>query len=275
MPEVGGVCRNCGAALVGPFCHRCGQQAVDPRMPVRRLIADALGDLLAFDSRVLRTLRPLFLRPGFLTAEWCKGRRVPYVPPLRLYFFVAALFFLILAVTHAQLLVVQITEKEEATPSVTGPPEETPAGATLTQRLLLRFNAAWQKEPDALQDRFIDRLGRLALLLPPAFGLLLALFYRRRRRLLVEHLVFSLHLHAFAFLLLGALALLPEPLKQSGGGAVMVGVDVVYLFVALRRFYGGRIWVTALREAALGFGYFLFGVVPTMVLALAWTVATS
>lgn len=47
-------------------------------MPLRTLIADALGNLLAFDSRILRTLRPLFLRPGFLTAESCRGRRVRF-----------------------------------------------------------------------------------------------------------------------------------------------------------------------------------------------------
>ncbi|HSL82424.1 MAG TPA: DUF3667 domain-containing protein, partial [Thermoanaerobaculia bacterium] len=99
MAQPTGSCLNCGAPLQGAFCHRCGQEAVDRRVPLRRLVADALGDLFTLDSRVLRTLRPLFLRPGFLSAEWGRGRRVPYVPPLRLYIFVAAVFFFVLAVT--------------------------------------------------------------------------------------------------------------------------------------------------------------------------------
>lgn len=143
-------------------------------MPLRTLVADALGDLFALDSRVLRTLRPLFLRPGFLTAEWCRGRRVPYVPPLRLYIFVAAIFFFVLAVTETSLVQIDLT--------VRGVPAPEAAAETL--------------DVAAFQERFVDHLGRLSLLLPPVLALLLALVYRSRRRLLVEHLVASLHLHA-------------------------------------------------------------------------------
>ena len=41
-------CLSCDAELQGRFCHRCGQEAVDHRVPFRVLVADALGDLLAF-----------------------------------------------------------------------------------------------------------------------------------------------------------------------------------------------------------------------------------
>jgi len=37
---------------------------------------------------------PLFFRPGFLTKEYFAGRRVHYVPPLRLYLFVSIVFFI-------------------------------------------------------------------------------------------------------------------------------------------------------------------------------------
>ena len=41
-------CWSFDAELQGRFCHRCGQEAVDHRVPFRVLVADALGDLLAF-----------------------------------------------------------------------------------------------------------------------------------------------------------------------------------------------------------------------------------
>lgn len=100
-------CLDCGARLLGPYCHRCGQEASERVVPLRRLLGDALGDLFAFDSRVWRTVRLLFARPGFLTAEWRRGRRARYVPPLRLYVFVAALFFLVLGWTDVRMVEMQ------------------------------------------------------------------------------------------------------------------------------------------------------------------------
>ena len=43
--------------------------------------------------------------------------------------------------------------------------------------------------------------SKLIFLLIPVFAVLLKLFYLRRNRLYFEHLIFSLHLHAFIFLL--------------------------------------------------------------------------
>ena len=226
---------------------------MDRRVPLRSLVADALGDLFALDSRVLRTLRPLFLRPGFLTAEWCRGRRVPYVPPLRLYIFVAAVFFFVLAVTETSLVQIDTTVRGVPAPEA----------------------AAEALDVAAFQDRFVDHLGRLSLLLPPVLALLLALVYRGRRRLLVEHLVASLHLHAFAFLVLSAAAFLPEAPWGRGARTVLVAVLPVYAFLSLRRVYGGPWWGTAARMALLVLGYMILAVLPAVYLAFVWTRATS
>lgn len=44
---------------------------------------DALADVTDLDGRLLRTLRAL-VSPGFLTTEFVRGRRAPYVGPLKL-----------------------------------------------------------------------------------------------------------------------------------------------------------------------------------------------
>lgn len=41
-----GLCANCGTGLTGPFCHRCGQEAVERRLPLRRLPLRRLPTLL-------------------------------------------------------------------------------------------------------------------------------------------------------------------------------------------------------------------------------------
>ncbi|HEX6201085.1 MAG TPA: DUF3667 domain-containing protein [Thermoanaerobaculia bacterium] len=277
MAQPPGRCLNCGAPLAGAFCHRCGQEAVDRRVPLRTLAADALGDLFALDSRVLRTLRPLFLRPGFLSAEWCRGRRVPYVPPLRLYIFVAAVFFFVLAVTDRSGLEFQTKVAEDPPAAGQEEPAAPPAAppAATDEGRLHWLAEAMEGDPEAFEARYLDRFGSLSLLLPPVLAVLLALLYRRRRRLFVEHLVFSLHFHAFAFLVGGAAAFLPERVWARGLNLAMLAVFLAYLAVALTRVYGGRWWITAGRMAFLVFGYLVFAVLPVALLALLWAGASS
>jgi hypothetical protein len=79
-------CANCGAALTGPFCARCGEHAIDPdSLTVRHFLTHfAAHEVLHLDGKIWRTLRALLFRPGFLTAEFCAGRRTRYINPVRL-----------------------------------------------------------------------------------------------------------------------------------------------------------------------------------------------
>lgn len=91
-----GVCANCGATLMGPVCHACGQHADLYKRPVWRLIADSVSDMFALDGRVVRTLVALMAFPGRVTRDYLKGRRGRYIPPFRLYLIASLAFFLIL-----------------------------------------------------------------------------------------------------------------------------------------------------------------------------------
>lgn len=89
-------CENCHQVLVGPFCGKCGQSAESTLKYFWLVILHLLDDIFSFDSRASRTLWPLLMRPAFLTKEYFAGRRVHYVPPLRLYLFISIVFFLTL-----------------------------------------------------------------------------------------------------------------------------------------------------------------------------------
>ncbi|MFT4926971.1 MAG: hypothetical protein ACI8WB_003071 [Phenylobacterium sp.] len=91
-----GLCANCSTELDGPFCAKCGQPEKSMIRFFGSVVMHFLDDVFGFDSRAGRTMIPLIFRPGFLTNEYIRGRRVHYVPPLRLYFFVSIVFFLIL-----------------------------------------------------------------------------------------------------------------------------------------------------------------------------------
>lgn len=89
-------CENCHQSLNGPFCANCGQSSDSTLKYFWVVILHLLDDIFSFDSRASRTLWPLITRPAFLTNEYFAGRRVHYVPPLRLYLFISIVFFITL-----------------------------------------------------------------------------------------------------------------------------------------------------------------------------------
>jgi hypothetical protein len=92
------LCANCGAELFGPHCYSCGQPVKGMVRQLTSILADVGDTILNIDSRIFRTLWPLLTKPGFLTNEYLAGRRVRYVTPFRLYFFLSVVAFLVMQV---------------------------------------------------------------------------------------------------------------------------------------------------------------------------------
>ena len=91
----GARCLNCDALLEGQYCWNCGQRSNTRLISLLELIRDAFGDMFELDSRLWRTLIPLTIRPGYLTAEYLRGRRARYMPPFRMYLVLSFVFFLL------------------------------------------------------------------------------------------------------------------------------------------------------------------------------------
>ena len=88
-------CANCGAPLQGEFCHECGQSIHSVLKPVHGMFEETLETVLHIDGRIVHTLPPLLLKPGFLTLEYFSGRRVRYIAPFRLMFVLCLLSFFV------------------------------------------------------------------------------------------------------------------------------------------------------------------------------------
>ncbi len=88
-------CLNCGATLRGQYCGNCGQRGRSRLISLWELIRDAFGDLFELDSRLWRTVTPLLIRPGLLTADYLAGRRARYMPPFRMYLVLSLVFFVV------------------------------------------------------------------------------------------------------------------------------------------------------------------------------------
>ena len=85
-------CLNCGAALVGDYCHACGQHGHVHRT-LTAFFHDLLHGVLHFEGKTWRTLPLLAWRPGQLTRAYIDGKRASFVSPLALFLFSVFLMF--------------------------------------------------------------------------------------------------------------------------------------------------------------------------------------
>ena len=89
------LCENCGQLLLGPFCSQCGQSVKGLVRHFSSIMGDFADTVLNWDTRLPRTLWPLFGKPGYLTLEYFAGRRVRYVSPVRLFVTLSIVTFFI------------------------------------------------------------------------------------------------------------------------------------------------------------------------------------
>jgi len=111
-------CLNCGTELQGPFCHYCGQPDKNLMRFFPVLLRELMEDFLDFDSRFMRTMKPLLFKPGKLTRDYLDGRRFRYTPPLRLYIFSSIACFFLAALFASDAIV--IGDSDDSDGVVTG-----------------------------------------------------------------------------------------------------------------------------------------------------------
>ena len=253
-------CRNCGGRMHGTFCSQCGQRAGDLHLSVGHFVREALGDVFSFDSRVWSTLVLLMRRPAFLTVEYWQGRRARYVAPLRLYLLVSFFTFLVQGVLPSEAVdregdggsgaQVRVTSSQAAGEAVDWDADFADAGPMLRWMALNIFRPIVD-EPERVRAQFAQRLPLAFFALVPFFAAVLRLLYRSREPYFVPHLIFALHFHAAAFVLLTAGWLGDMVTGRTLPGGVANLAILALLYVSLRRAYGDRRTRTVLKEVGL------------------------
>jgi len=276
MTPVSGSCANCAEPLTGDFCSHCGQQAIDLHRPFSDLFSDVVGDILNLDTRLVRTLRPLMLKPGQVAKDYIAGRRVSHVPPLKAYLIAALVFFSLFTVFPSEAPVrvfVQGSAEERAAKSEIGSRTffSLPASISYYNDWYQGAVARAMRQPDAFAHAVYSNVPRAFFFLLPIFALFLELLYRKQGYL-VDHVVVALYYHAFVFLDFSLLFLagrigpfLPAPVRIAIG-LILFGWLLAYLPIALRRIYGGSRLMTGAKLVSLGVLYVLafFTVIPVI-----------
>ena len=275
-------CPNCSATVSGHFCHQCGQETVLHPPSAREFMHEFIGHYVALEGKLWKSLGLLLFRPGRLTLEYIKGRRVRYVQPLRIYLTFSLIFFAVLKfsmhVGNEQTHPAEPAATQAHTAAAPAAPahankgiivlkEDEPGEASEFSRTV----SEWVKPHNAHVASRIEHFGampveeKLVLLeesfyhyapyaifcMMPFFALYLKLLYLGSGRRYGEHLLFALHTNAFAFLAMTLMALMP-----GGFGFVTFLLWMwlaFYLPTAMRKVYGGSRALTALRWFVLMF----------------------
>ncbi len=280
-------CRNCDSPLFdteGKYCSRCGQDTANHPPTFWEFVHEFITHYVALEGKLWRTLVLLFFKPAELTREYRAGRKQRYISPLRLYITASFLFFLMIKIAgwgnvfHVETTTTQGAAKPPRglSYSVKGDkPIEVMTLEEMKQGITVNGNGdmdcqpgedvcAWLKK--RLDAKYAGKTGKdmkemvkagvmadipyALFLLLPMFALLTKLVYYQRHWYFGEHVVYALHVHAFTFFVLLMKSLLPRYV-----GDVVAVAAVIYYFIALQRFFGGRWWVTGLRYMTIGLIY--------------------
>lgn len=249
-------CLNCGAEVKGKFCANCGQENLDTRENFFHMAFEFVSDYFHFDSKFFRSLVPLFIRPGFLTKEYWEGRRVKYIHPLRLFFFVTILFVLSTSFFY-QRFGEQFKGRVVAPDSslvaldtayLNSLPDTTKLYIASARDSMTVKEIKQEKAKDArqlgkiikgLDNVFANRLKYVIFFMLPVYALYFKILYRRRRPFYVDHLVYAMHLVTFAYCVFSVTLLLPwlfnidlETMRQISLCIIIIyiGFSVHYLY---------------------------------------------
>jgi hypothetical protein len=124
--------------------------------------------------------------------------------------------------------------------------------------------------PAALNGPLTTWIPRVLFLLLPIYALLMALFYVRKRKkvFLVDHFVFSLNFHTFAFALLTIAVFAAQVIEGEWLGWTALGLLAVYGLIAMKRFYRQNWFWTSLKFVTVSFFYLFFVLAPALGLVL-------
>lgn len=270
-------CPNCNKKQKKSFkyCPKCGQRNTSHQVSFFILLGDLFREEFHFNNKTLRSIKLLFLKPGALTRAYIEGRKKSMLTPTKLFIWTGFLLIALLLPTVNQLgiesgngpIQFNIDEKTE---------ESTYDDGTLKGLIGNYFQGLVQEandHPKEFMQKLLRRFPFVLLAILPAFALFLRLVYWKRKMYFLEHLVFLLHFHAFAFLMLSVLMvlMLVFPLVTFMN-TIVFAILFVYFLLAYKQVYHHQWLGTIVRGSLLSLFFLLtvpiFLVLVSMIISL-------
>ena len=147
-------CGNCETMLTGPFCHMCGQAVRSPVREFFSFVFDSAGEFMRPDGKFFRSLAALYFRPGMLTTRYLAGQRVNFIKPVKLYFSLSVILFLLVSL--------EMSIKNELSPTLKAHGSDVSLGFEEPKTRMtalggaLSVDFANEKSEDEKEDKFAD-----------------------------------------------------------------------------------------------------------------------
>jgi hypothetical protein len=264
-------CLNCGAVVDRKFCPECGQENLQTRENFFHLTFHFISDYFHFDSKFFRSLVPLFVKPGFLTREYWSGKRVRYIHPLRLFFFITIIFMISTTYFYNRFggemkrrMIIQepwLAQVDSSALATMNDSVKIYIPALNDSLTVAAIKGSQEKEVRQTKkfsagiDNVFVNLKYVTFFLLPLYALFFKLFYRKQRPYYVDHLVYTMHLQSFVYCLFAVMFLLPFVLPLSLIAMRQAGILLIfiYIFISLNFIYRQAWWKTVLKSLALTF----------------------
>jgi hypothetical protein len=261
------VCPSCGVESAGKFCRNCGERKLGSEDRSLRHYLDIVVDFLThFDSKGYRSLWYLVSKPGFLSEEQLRGRRVRYAKPLSLFLSINVVYYFSIALFGANTFTTPLSVQLHQNDYYAGFANRKVESRLSAEKMgYATLEAKYNEKASVLSKTLI-------FLFIPIYGLIFCSLFFRRRRYLVEHLVVATHFWAFILLLLAAVVPALAAVLRGWSGepsiaAVLVAYDnsvsiflqitiAIYLALMLRRVYRASYWYCALVASFIGWSFF-------------------
>ena len=98
------ICKNCEHTFQGNFCNNCGQSADTHTINAHFLWHDIQHGLFHIETKLLLTIKELFLSPGLLIKNYLKGKRVDTYNPISMLLILAAFYGFLCHFFHVHVI---------------------------------------------------------------------------------------------------------------------------------------------------------------------------
>jgi len=237
------LCTNCNAELNGTYCSNCGQKKFSQHdLTISKFILNFFEDFFKFDSNVFRTVRYLLFRPGFLSNEYIKGRIASYVKPLKLFIFTC-----IITVFLGQYI---------AKNDYTFPLDDFTFFQQEVDQVTKEKNISKEIFIEKFNTNYFSKIPFYFLIIVVVFTLMLSLIFIKQKRVMAEHLIFSLHFYT-ACLIFSLIDSVFDKLGDFTFYIFFLIVPFLYLYFSIRNFYTKKIIASIAATIFLCLIYFL------------------
>ncbi|MCC6816851.1 MAG: DUF3667 domain-containing protein [Saprospiraceae bacterium] len=236
-------CDNCGVHFLKDvnFCYNCGQENHVPNQPIKHLFIEFFESLFHFDTKFFFSFHQLVRKPGLMTYDYNRNKRGRYVPPVRLYVFVSAIFFLIVgfflnrnidekmdnsnqvgdegiqftikgvkltASTELEVLKKLNDHQIDSALMANNPGKKVGWIEKRIFKQIIKFSNSNKTFIKGLTNYTIKYTSIILFLLMPLYAFFLWLYFLRYKRNYYEYLIFSIQYHTVSFALLSIMLLL-------------------------------------------------------------------